>query len=149
MSTIVIACALGIIVLLAAIAAYYVGKLYFLNKKQRKSQQKHKAHSEAKIKKSVYILAKSLLAEQVPLAEAALRISALVEGLDIEEDDLWLYVSFQKLAQGISHIPILEGWQKLSKHQRDAYRLQIAEQEEKYKEFIVKAAAGLVEKHAV
>ena len=147
MSGIIIGCAISVIVLLSAIATYYVTKLYLLNKRQRVENSRHRENNEEKIRNSVYILAKSLLAEQVPVAEAALRISALVEGLEITEDDKSLYVSFQKLAQGISHIPILEEWKKLSKKQRESYRQEIADQEAKYKEFIFKAAEDLVAKH--
>ena len=149
MATFLIAAAVAIIAALSAVAIYYLTKLHLLNKAQLAAKAQNKAESEARINQSVFILAKSLLAEQVPLAEAALRISALVEGLEVKQGDEWLYVSFQKLAQSIAHIPILEDWKKLSRKERETYRKQISEQETKYKEFILKAATGLVEKHSV
>jgi len=140
---------LVIIFILSLVAAYYVIKLHRFNKAQKLKlleQEKVIRENHARIGNSIWVIAKSLLDDQVSISEGAIRISVLIEGLDLSEDERSHYVSFQKMAQAISHIPILEEWKKLPSQQKKVYEKQMEEEEEKYRAFILDAAKTLAQK---
>jgi len=136
-------CAIFIVAVLAATAGYLQFKVYFQLKnrnKHRKQVQIERAEMQERTKKSIELLCRALLAEQVLITEAAIRISVLLSVLDINENEVQRYSAFMHLANAVAHIPILEDWRKLSRKQQQTYENERDEIEVQYRDFIIDAA---------
>jgi hypothetical protein len=138
---------IGVILVLLVIALYLHWRLFKLNRQmvQRKleAEQQYVA-ARQHLNQSIQIICRALIAEQVGFAEASLRISKLMDQLSLPADVREEFVAFDKLAQAIVHIPILEAWRDLPKTQKREYSAQIEQQEELLGDFIKDAAQRLI-----
>jgi len=137
----------AIIIVLLAIALYLHWRLYQLQRRieLRKLDAEEKyAAARLHLNQSIQIICKALIEDQVGYAEASLRISKLMDQLSVSEAQRAEFVAFDKLADAISHIPILDAWQSLRKQQRREYALQIEQQEALLGDFVKDAARRMV-----
>lgn len=136
-----------VVLILLGIAAYLHWRLFVLNRqmKQRKleTEQQYLA-ARQHLNQSIQIICRALIEDQVGFAEASLRISKLMDQLSLSVDVREEFVAFDKLALAIEHIPILDAWRDLPKHQKREYSLQIAHQEALLGDFVKDAAQRLI-----
>ncbi len=144
---IVFSLAVIIIVVLSGIAAYYVIALYRQEKKQKNirfEMEKAKAESLRKNRKSIEILARGLLEEQVSHTEASIRISVLMDSLALVEEVKEKYQVFYQLAKATAHIPILEQWKRLDRKQKNAFDREREGIENTYRDFVIASSKQLL-----
>ena len=114
-------------------------------KLQQEQLEKELAERRIKYRESVRVICSALLADQVSLTEASIRISMLVSQLELTELEKPHYQVFFQLTEATSHIPILEEWNKLSKQEKLRYDLEREKLEESFSEFIKDAAQKLLD----
>lgn len=137
----------GMVILgLASVALYYQYLLFRHKKRQEASNrefQKEIAKRRERGVKSILLISRAVLADQVSLTEASIRINALsillMNKRLIEELSV-----FRQLAEATSHIPILEEWKKLSKKQQRDYETERLKIEENFRDFVLAAANKIV-----
>lgn len=141
--TIVVVLAISIVVILAIIAYRLHTKVRVMEEKKRierealeKQQQEHREY----LINSIRILSQGVIDGQVTLTEAAIRISVLLDNLNVSDAIKSDYSVFYQLAEATSHIPILDGWKKLSSKERFNFDRERLAAEEKWADFMVDAA---------
>lgn len=137
-----------VIVLLSAVAAYYVMKLkkHEANVQSALNEQEEAMLAKQKENhKSIVFLANALLQDQLSLTEAGMRINWLSKSIDMSESQHEMALVFEKVAAATQHIPILDEWKKLTRKQQfqlDKQRLSI---EKEYNDFALDSAKKIVE----
>lgn len=142
-----IAIAVLIILVLSIIAVWMVLKVKKAERRRDQLQKEIDAFSQKarkEINNSIQIIARSLLDGQVQNAEASIRVSALLNQLSVDEKQRQDYVAFDKLANAVSHIPILEEWKALPKQKRKSFEVELAKLEDEYDDFIKDAAQKII-----
>ena len=137
-----------VIAALTVVAAYYLWRVRELSTKQKKQHEDYLAALNKQrqlANESLQLLAKAYLAEQVELPEAALRISRLLDQIDLDPKRRETFRVFDEVTQRIAHIPILQEWRKLSKESREQHRKTLARMEGEYRDFAKDAAQKLLE----
>ena len=138
--------AVVIVLVLSVIAARLVYKVYQLN--QLRSRQlaelqaaEIKAANEqsGRINKSIQILAQALSQDELTLTEASIRISHLLDQLNVEEAVKTEFSAFYQLRQRTEHIPILAEWKKLSAKEQRVFDKERLQQEAAYYDFVMDA----------
>jgi len=136
-----------IITVLLVVAAFLHWRLYLVSKKIKERQ----ADAEAKyqlarqqLNQSIQIICRALLDDQVEYAEASLRISVLMDQLSVNGPVREEFIAFDKFAQAISHIPILDAWKQLSREQQKEFESQIENQEQLLGDFVRDAAQRML-----
>lgn len=138
-----------VIVCLAAIAAYYQILLFKKGQLEKQSEEvlrSEVAQRKEKNTKSVVILARAVMAKQVTLTEACIRINALIQTLGLNakvEEELSV---FRQLAEATAHIPILERWKALSRKEKQKFESERESLEANFSDFVVAAAEKIVRK---
>lgn len=138
-----------IVLVLLAVAIYLHWRLHQISKqtKRRKAEVEHQYQlARQKLNQSIQIICRALIDGQVDCAEASVRISALMDQLSVQSPVRDDFVAFDKFAQAIAHIPILDAWQQLPKQQKRDYERQIQQHEEHLGDFIRDAAQRLIGK---
>ncbi len=136
-----------IILCLLSVAVYLHWKLYQVNKQIKLRQEEAERQyqlARQKLNQSMQIICRALLDEQVECAEASLRISALMDQLSVNGSVREEFIAFDKLAQAISHIPILDAWKQLPRQQRKEFESQIEQQEKILGDFVRDAAQRMI-----
>lgn len=136
-----------IIVVLSAVAITLHWRLYKVKQeiKMRKAEVEQQYHlARAQLNQSVQIICRALLADQVECAEASIRISALMNQLSVNGAEREEFVAFDKLAEAISHVPILDAWKQLPKVQKKEFTSQIEQQEQLLGDFVRDAAQRMI-----
>ena len=137
----------AVILTLAGIAIYLHWRLHIVS---REIQQRQKAADEQyllarqQLNQSIQIICRALLERQVECAEASLRVSALMDQLSVNGAIRDEFVAFDKLAQAISHIPILDAWKQLPREQKKEFELQMVQQEQLLGDFVRDAAQRMI-----
>lgn len=128
----------------------YAAKVCLQLWRQKKSAQQTQAalkqqRSESRLEhqQSIAVLIRCLLQKQVPVTEAAIRISGLAKMLDLDEDERKQYKAFDDLAFAASHIPILADWKRLSSKERYKLTLERETIESQFKERIQDAVIAV------
>ncbi|WP_295798271.1 DUF2489 domain-containing protein [uncultured Microbulbifer sp.] len=136
-----------VIVVLSAIATYYVLEL----RKVRKVQAQKLAEIELaaneqrdRVNTSIQIIAKTLLDEGVGLTEASIRIRVLLDSLQVGASVKEEFVAFYTIADKTSHIPILEDWKQLTRKEKFAFEKEMARVEDEYRDFALDAAKRIL-----
>lgn len=133
-----------LIVVILAIVAFYMQRQVHKMEKEKAQQQQEleglKENHQQYLNNSIQILAQGITDEQVTMTEGAIRISVLLDNLNIDETTREEYSAFFQLAEATSHIPILSAWKKLPKKEKARFDKERAEKEGQYKEFILDAA---------
>lgn len=114
--------AILVIVALVIIVAlgFYAGRLLFLLKQQKLSQQNIRAERVKNISESIYTIAKAMEHQQCDLSEGVIRIVNLLGALPISSppDYSATYPHTYALFVEVSGFAVLEDRQKLSKQER-------------------------------
>lgn len=115
--------AVAIVAGLCAYLGYLLFKIY---------QQKHQGFEPARSAdlsksqlsswQSLNILARSVIAKQVPLTESAIRISALLYYVAPESKDNAEFQVFFRIMEQTAHIPQFDAWLALDAGEKSAYR---------------------------
>jgi hypothetical protein len=144
------------VVLLAVFIVLVLGgyALHLRRKLQRLDAEREKARlafeqqlqeKTAERRKGITILAKSLVAEELSVTEACLRISWLLAQIDTEARESENFSVFFQVADATAHIPILEAWKALTREQRKAFDLERLEIEKAFGDFVLAAAKKLLD----
>lgn len=145
MSLEIILLIIGLIIvsILAAIAGVLLYKVHKQNQAQRVLlAEKEQAIREqrAHINRSIQILAQASQSEDLTLTEASIRISVLLDSLGVGDEVREEFSAFYQLRSLTEHIPILEGWKKLSRKEQMQFDLQRMKHEASYRDFVLDAA---------
>jgi len=147
MNEILIYVGAAVILVLLAVAIYLHWRLYLL-KKQVKLRQiaadEQYLLARQQLNQSIQIICRALLEEQVDYAEASLRVSALMDQLSVSGAVREEFIAFDKLAETISHIPILDDWKQLPREQKKEFELQMVQQEQLLGDFVRDAAQRML-----
>ena len=136
-----------IILVLAVIAGRLVYKVYLQKKDHElKLQALEAANQEAQteqrkwVNKSIQILAQAVHKDELTLTEASIRISGLLDSLDVHADVKTEFSAFYQLREKTSHIPYLEAWQSLSNAEQKKFDLDRLRHEATFNDFVMDAA---------
>ncbi|WP_231591678.1 DUF2489 domain-containing protein [Cellvibrio sp. pealriver] len=136
-----------VIVVLAAIASNLVYKVYLQKKvREEKLEALEQANQQAQreqrewLNKSIQILAQALHNDELTLTEASIRISGLLDALDVQSSIKEEFSAFYQLREKTSHIPYLEAWQNLSKAEQNKFDIERLRHEETFHDFVRDAA---------
>lgn len=135
-----------IVSILAAIAGVLLYKVHKQNQAQRLLlAEKEQAIREqrAHINRSIQILAQASQSEDLTLTEASIRISVLLDSLGVGDDVREEFSAFYQLRSLTEHIPILDGWKKLSRKEQMQFDLQRMKHEASYRDFVLDAAVRI------
>ncbi len=136
-----------IILVLSVVAGRLVYKVY----RQKKAQEaKLLAQEEANQKvirekrewmnKSIQILAQAVHKDELTLTEASIRISGLLDALEVHADIKTEFSAFYQLREKTSHIPYLEAWQQLSSAEQNKFDIDRLRHEASFNDFVMDAA---------
>ncbi|ARU26243.1 DUF2489 domain-containing protein [Cellvibrio sp. PSBB006] len=148
MSLEIILLVIGLIIvsILAAIAGVLLYKVHQKNQVQRALlAEKEQAIKEqrANINRSIQILAQASQSEDLTLTEACIRISVLLDSLGVDDGVREEFSAFYQLRSLTEHIPILDGWKKLSRKEQMQFDLQRMKHEASYRDFVLDAAVRI------
>ncbi len=93
-----------------------------------------------RINGSIQIIAQATLADDVSLTEASIRISMLLDSLDVADTTREEFSAFYQLREVTAHIPILDAWKQLSRVEQARFDLQRMQHEATYGDFVRDAA---------
>jgi hypothetical protein len=136
---------LGVIVLivLSGIAAHLHYRLYQHNKRRQAEslwQVEVGQQQRERVNKSIQILAHAVQGEELTLTEACIRISVLLDSLEVDSQVREEFSAFYQLRDLTAHIPILEGWKKLDRKEQVRFDLERLQYEDTYRDFVLSAA---------
>lgn len=149
MSVLSLLIVLGVLIILAlaAIAGRLVFKVYRQQQeRERKLKAQELANQQAQreqrewINKSIQILAHALHSDELTLTEASIRISGLLDTLDVSGEVKAEFSAFYQLREKTSHIPYLEAWQNLSNAEQRQFDLERLQHEATFNDFVMDAA---------
>ncbi|MCP8898393.1 DUF2489 domain-containing protein [Gilvimarinus xylanilyticus] len=132
-----------IIAVLGGVAVYYVLQLRALRQRQAQQLQALEAEQVAqrkRINKSIEILSTALESDELSLTEASIRLSVLLDSLEVEESVREEFSAFYQLREATSHIPILKAWKELTPRQQLQFDKERLQHEATYGEFVRDAA---------
>ncbi|MFT5082933.1 MAG: hypothetical protein ACI9Y1_000969 [Lentisphaeria bacterium] len=137
----------GILAVLLCIAIYYRWLIYKHNNYDAERTAVFKQELDKRRGRSIesiVLLCRAVIDEQVSLTEASIRINALSQILLIDDNLSDSFSVFRQLSETTAHIPILERWKVLPKHEKQKYDQERAVIEEKFKEFVMVSARSIV-----
>ncbi len=146
---VVVLLALLIVFVLAGYALHLRRKLQNLDAEREKAKLAFEQQLKEKTverQKGIIILAKALVAEELSVTEACLRISWLLEQIDAKVRESEGFSVFFQVADATAHIPILEAWKALTREQRKAFDRERLEIEKAFGDFVLAAAKKLIDK---
>lgn len=138
---------LVVIVVLSVIAFRLQAQVKQAEEKKLAQQQAYDKQVQDKrdsMNRSIQILAQGLVEGQLSKTEAAIRIGALLEFLDVSDAVKEEYSAFFQLAEATAHIPILEKWKALSAKEKLRYDKERDSLEEKFGDFVVDSAKRVI-----
>lgn len=144
----------GLVILgLSIVAIRLLLKLREQNKKRAIALQaiedaNQKAQTEHRmwLNNSIQILARSVGKEDLSLTEASIRISGLLEALNVDETVKKEFSPFYQLRDKTSHIPYLQAWQDLSDAEQRKFDLERLQYEASYQDFVIDAAKRILDR---
>lgn len=135
-----------LILLLVAIAGFLHWQLHLRKKRDAialAEQEVVIAKKRESALKSLHIIAKSYMSEQVELGEAGIRISRLMDVLGLTDAQRTPFKVFDQIHERLSHVPILQDWKALPKKEKFKHLKTIASVEHDFKSFAADAAKDL------
>lgn len=115
-------------------------------RKEVELQQKKKLIERREFaQKSIKILAKATLEDQLTLTETSMRIAAMIQIFPLSEQQQAQHRCFVELAKATAHIPILEEWKKLPKAKKREFDVEREKHEKEYKEFVLDACQSITD----
>ena len=143
--------AVTIVLVLAVIAARLVYKVYRLNQLRARQMAELQAaeikalnEQRERTNKSIQILARAVYQDELTLTEASIRISHLLDQLDVEESIKTEFSAFYQLRQRTEHIPILADWKKLSAKEQRVFDKERLQHEATYYDFVMDAVKRIL-----
>lgn len=146
MNSFLLIAATVVILCLSGIAIILHWRLYRLRQAQSRAAvlaMEKRVQQKLSINRSIQVIARALLADQVGATEASIRISVLLDALNVQAEVKDEFSAFYTLAEAASHIPILDAWKALPKHQRKAYDRDLSVLEEQHRDFVLDAAVRI------
>ena len=135
--------------LLLAVLAGYAWTLWrrvWRNERQRATQQAAaQARQQAELAADLRILASSLLDEQLPLIEGAIRIKVLLDNYDVGLSQDPRCEVFQTLYEATAQIPTHAAWKALDKAERRRHEAQFSALELQHKAAVRRSARWLLD----
>jgi len=111
---------------------------------QERVDQEQKQQQSDSMNKSIQILAQGLNSDQLTKTEGAIRISALLEFLQVDESIKEEFSAFYQLAEATAHIPILDKWKALPTKEKMRYDNERVDLESKFGDFVSDAAQRII-----
>jgi K+ transporter len=140
----------GVIILavfIILVLTIWAGRLQYLLYQQKKRQalvqlqQDNLAREEReRVNKSIQILARAVQGEELTLTEASIRISVLLDTLDVSDNVRTEFSAFYQLRERTSHIPILAAWKNLDRKQQKEFEIERLRYETTFGDFVIDAA---------
>lgn len=144
MSTTMLILLLGALLLIAALATY-AGVLWRCVWARQQAQSLARQESLQRLGGDLRILASSLLDEQLPLIEGAIRIKVLLDNYDSTLSTDPRCQVFHRLYEATADIPTHAAWKALDKQQRRDYQQRLDELELQHKAGAHSAARWLLD----
>ncbi|MBF0676385.1 DUF2489 domain-containing protein [Pseudomonas sp.] len=135
-----LALALLIIAGLAAYALWLWRRVWHQQRRQTAAEQRHHEQLGGDLR----ILAGSLLDEQLPLIEGAIRIKVLMDNYDPQLSQDPRCAVFHQLYAATAHVPTHGDWKALDRRERQRYRSQFSELELQHKAAVRAASRWLL-----
>jgi hypothetical protein len=138
--------AVTLVLVLTAIALTLHWRLYHLRKArcaEEKLALEKRVRQKQNINRSIQVIARAFEGQQLGATEASIRISVLLDALDVSDEVKDEFSAFYQLAKEASHIPILDAWKALPKQQRMAFDKELLVLEEKYQDVVLDAAGRI------
>ncbi len=142
--------AIGVVVILAVVAGYYLLQLKQLREKQKAQYEavaQAGAEQRVRVNKSIQIINQSMIEGQMTITEGAIRTKVLLDGLSVTDSIREEFSAFYQLAAATDHIPILEAWKALSTKQKLKFDSEREKFEEDYREGVLEAATRIQGRH--
>lgn len=137
----------AIIAVLAAVAGYFLFRVYRLQREQARKLREQEAAGEKALRehrdylnKSIQLLATALVNEELSYTEASMRIAKMLEQLGVSNEVEEEFSAFFQLQARTAHIPILMAWKRLSPQEQRVYDKERLGHEMQYGEFVLDAA---------
>ncbi len=138
-----LAAAALVVLVLSSVAIYYHWRLYQqrrqVEERRRKAEQE-RAGQRQRVLRSIEIICRAMISDQVTLTEGCIRVSVLFRALDFDEKQLNPFSVFFDMESATAHIPILDDWRKLSRKQQNMFDNERESIEAKYRDFVLDAA---------
>jgi hypothetical protein len=109
-------------------------------KGQEEALEEETRAQRLRINRSIQIIAKGALEDQLSLTETSIRIKVLLDSLGLEVSVTENYQAFYDLALACDHIPILEQWQALSDKEQRKLEKERIRHEQTHGEAVLDAA---------
>jgi hypothetical protein len=132
-----------VVVVLGSIAAHLHYRIYQQNKRRQAEsllQAEAGQQQRERVNKSIQILAHAVQGEELTLTEASIRISVLLDSLEVDSNVREEFSAFYQLRDLTAHIPILDGWKKLDRKEQVRFDLERLQHEDTYRDFVLSAA---------
>jgi len=130
--------------IIAARLVYQVIRMERARKAKLKSLEEanQKAQREQRewMNKSIQLLAQALHNDELTLTEASIRISGLLDSLDVGAGVKEEFSAFYQLRDKTSHIPYLKAWQQLSTAEQKKFDIERLRYEFTFNDFVMDAA---------
>lgn len=147
--------AVVVALLIVLVLAVVAGRLVLLVCRQEKARKEKLAAQELAnqqaqqeqrswINKSIQILAQALHNNELSPTEASIRISGLLESLDVNGEVKTEFSAFFQLRDKTSHIPYLEAWKQLSAAEQRKFDIERLQQEASFNDFVLDAAKRIL-----
>lgn len=120
------------VLVIAGLAAYALWLWRRVWRQQRQQADAEQRHHE-QLGGDLRILAGSLLDEQLPLVEGAIRIKVLIDNYDPQLSQDPRCAVFHDLYAATAHVPTHGDWKALDRRERQRYRSQFSELELQHK----------------
>lgn len=134
--------ALAGLLIIVGLAAY-AGTLWARVWRRQRKKSSQEAERNERLAGDVQFLARSLLNDQVPVIEGAIRIKVLLDNYSgPRREDLDVQV-FESIYDSTAHIPTHQGWKDLPKPERDIHLEQMETLERIHKQEVDRAARQL------
>lgn len=137
-----------IILALGGYAFYLQRKLRQLEQSRQqadKLRQRKSIERSEQAHKSIEILARATVAEELTVTEACMRIDYLMQQLHENHKFTVQRQVFTQVAEAAAHIPILDRWQALASADKQRYTLERLRIESNYRDFVVAACRQLLD----
>lgn len=133
-----------IIVLMLGITATYLQYRVYQQQQKRAVEQAQQddvsRQQRERINKSIQILAQAVQGDELTLTEASIRITGLLDILEVNDAVRQEFSAFYQLRELTAHIPILERWKKLERKEQMRFDLERMKHEASYRDFVLDAA---------
>lgn len=127
---------ISIVVALAIYATYLWRRIWML----KRASKRQRGDRNARLAADIQFIAKSLLDEQCPWIEGAIRIKVLLDNYTGPRRESLDASVFETIYEATSHIPTHANWRQLSRAERKLHQRHMDNLEKRHKEALLRAA---------